>query len=214
MVPLPHRDLRHPWLRYQVEGYDEGIVHSYEDFLGPAPSYVHIRDHVRRLCHKMIACSISGRGQGAEKYLFRHAEGRKSGARLSEGHFIGCLAAHFGLASDEGLRAQGLERQQAAAVGAPRAAEDALTADEGAQAVPAPVQAPQPPPLELLRALLPSTPESPPVDQQCDRIKPGSKFSTIVREYDTKPNTLSKSRVEFRRESDFKSVKSKEKGLT
>ncbi|GJS24829.1 hypothetical protein Tco_0453461 [Tanacetum coccineum] len=30
MAPLPHRDLRHPWLRYQVEGYDEGIAHSYE----------------------------------------------------------------------------------------------------------------------------------------------------------------------------------------
>ncbi|GJZ95563.1 zf-CCHC domain-containing protein [Tanacetum coccineum] len=34
----------------------------------------------------------------------RHAEGRKSGARLSEGHFIGRLAMHFGLVSDEGLR--------------------------------------------------------------------------------------------------------------
>ncbi|GKA23145.1 zinc finger MYM-type protein 1-like protein [Tanacetum coccineum] len=38
------------------------------------------------------------------------------------------------------------ERQQAAPVGTPRAAEDAPVADEGAQAVPAPVQAPQPPP--------------------------------------------------------------------
>ncbi|GKA36654.1 hypothetical protein Tco_0723219 [Tanacetum coccineum] len=38
------------------------------------------------------------------QYLFRHAEGRKSRARLSEGHFIGCLAAHFGLVSDQGLR--------------------------------------------------------------------------------------------------------------
>ncbi|GJZ56413.1 hypothetical protein Tco_0611606 [Tanacetum coccineum] len=38
------------------------------------------------------------------QYLFRHAEGKKSGARLSGGHFIGRLAAHFGLASDEGLR--------------------------------------------------------------------------------------------------------------
>ncbi|GJT75515.1 hypothetical protein Tco_1042240 [Tanacetum coccineum] len=28
MAPLPHRDLRHPWLRYQVDGYDEGIVHN------------------------------------------------------------------------------------------------------------------------------------------------------------------------------------------
>ncbi|GKC52855.1 hypothetical protein Tco_1075600 [Tanacetum coccineum] len=38
------------------------------------------------------------------QYLFRHAEGKKSGARLSGGHFIGRLAAYFGLVSDEGLR--------------------------------------------------------------------------------------------------------------
>ncbi|GJX57875.1 hypothetical protein Tco_0287772 [Tanacetum coccineum] len=209
MAPLPHCDLRHPWLRYQTLGdrlsmvyvgddgealmsdTDMGLdvantlcfqlggarrrmnwrqfilglgLHSEEemtepgfgaywssskrvipdkgdlrdylkeisfdrDFLGPDPSYVYIRDHVRRLCHRMIACSISGRGQGAEKvtgvdlfylrtmdrgtanvlyllaqYLFHHAEERKSGARLSGGHFIGRLAAHFGLVSDQGLR--------------------------------------------------------------------------------------------------------------
>ncbi|GJR10901.1 hypothetical protein Tco_0793553 [Tanacetum coccineum] len=74
---------------------------------GPAPSYVLIRDPVRRLCHRMIAYSISGRRQAPEKvigvglfylrnmdqgtanvlhllaqYLFRHAKGRKSRARL------------------------------------------------------------------------------------------------------------------------------------
>ncbi|GKC13614.1 hypothetical protein Tco_1010396, partial [Tanacetum coccineum] len=38
------------------------------------------------------------------QYLFRHAEGRKSGARLSGGHFIGYLAMHFRLVSDKGLR--------------------------------------------------------------------------------------------------------------
>ncbi|GKB68232.1 hypothetical protein Tco_0929644 [Tanacetum coccineum] len=38
------------------------------------------------------------------QYLFRHAEGRKSGARLSGGHFIGHLAHHFGLVSDDRLR--------------------------------------------------------------------------------------------------------------
>ncbi|GJW31214.1 hypothetical protein Tco_0051246 [Tanacetum coccineum] len=38
------------------------------------------------------------------QYLFRHAEGRKSRARLLGGHFIGRLAMHFGLVSDEGLR--------------------------------------------------------------------------------------------------------------
>ncbi|GJT40735.1 hypothetical protein Tco_0940600 [Tanacetum coccineum] len=76
----------------------------------------------------MFAYSISSRGQAPEKvtdvdlfylcsmdrgttnvpsllaqYIFRHAEGRKSGARLSGGHFIGRLAMHFGLVSDEGF---------------------------------------------------------------------------------------------------------------
>ncbi|GKE55227.1 hypothetical protein Tco_1494412, partial [Tanacetum coccineum] len=111
--------LRDYWIEILFDG----------EFLGPAPSYVHIRDSVRRLCHRMIACSISGRGQEAEKvtgvdlfylrtidrgtanvsyllaqYLFHHAEGRKSRTRLSRGHFIGRLAAHFGLVGDQGLR--------------------------------------------------------------------------------------------------------------
>ncbi|GJY16143.1 hypothetical protein Tco_0386565 [Tanacetum coccineum] len=29
MAPLPHRDLRHPWIRYKVYGYDEGIIHRF-----------------------------------------------------------------------------------------------------------------------------------------------------------------------------------------
>ncbi|GJW52382.1 hypothetical protein Tco_0093733 [Tanacetum coccineum] len=46
------------------------------------------------------------------KYLFRHAKGRKSEARLSGGHFIGRLAMHFGLVTDEGLRGlQGVTRE-------------------------------------------------------------------------------------------------------
>ncbi|GJW08568.1 hypothetical protein Tco_1570991 [Tanacetum coccineum] len=102
---------------------------AYWDFLRGAPSYTYIRYSVRRLCHRLISYSISGRGHAPEKvtatdqfylrsmdrgaanilyplaqYLFRHAEGRKSGARLSGGHFIGRLAHHFGLVSDDGLR--------------------------------------------------------------------------------------------------------------
>ncbi|GKC43494.1 hypothetical protein Tco_1061216 [Tanacetum coccineum] len=38
------------------------------------------------------------------QYLFRHTEERKSGARLSGGHFIRRLAMNFGLVSDQGLR--------------------------------------------------------------------------------------------------------------
>ncbi|GJV07218.1 retrovirus-related pol polyprotein from transposon TNT 1-94 [Tanacetum coccineum] len=48
MAPLPHHDLRHPSLRYQVDGYDEGIVHSYEQRLktiwGRPVNRVHVLD--------------------------------------------------------------------------------------------------------------------------------------------------------------------------
>ncbi|GJX35966.1 hypothetical protein Tco_0247523 [Tanacetum coccineum] len=122
-------DLRDYWIE----------ISSNRDFLGPDPSYVLIRDLVRRLCHRMIAYSISGRG----RHLRRHAEGRKSEARLSGGHFIGRLAAHFGLVSDEELR--GLQRQQVATASAHEVDKASLVVDEGAQDVLAPAQAPPPP---------------------------------------------------------------------
>ncbi|GKG09881.1 hypothetical protein Tco_0338627, partial [Tanacetum coccineum] len=131
-------------------------ISSDRDFLRPAPSYVHIRDPVRRLCHRMIACSISGRGQGAEKvigvdlfylwtmdyetanvpyllaqYLFRFVQGRKSGVRLSGGHFIGLnICLRYG--DTWAWVALGPKRQQAAAAGAPAATKGACIADEGA----------------------------------------------------------------------------------
>ncbi|GJW58271.1 hypothetical protein Tco_0105002, partial [Tanacetum coccineum] len=164
MAPLPPRDQRHLWLRYQdlaermrmvytrddeqedeFEAYwlgseilvpNKGDLSDYwveissgRDFLRGAPSYTYIKDLVRRLCHRLISYCISGRGQAPEKvidtdlfylcsmdrwvanvtyllaqYLFRHAERRKSGARLSGGHFIRRIAHHFGLGSDDGLR--------------------------------------------------------------------------------------------------------------
>ncbi|GJX73654.1 hypothetical protein Tco_0312249, partial [Tanacetum coccineum] len=112
-------DLRDYWIE----------ISSDRDFWGFAPSYVLIRDPVRILFHRMIAYSIFGKGQAPEKvtgvdvfylrsmdrgttnvqhllarYLFRHAEGRKIRARFLGGHFIGYLAMHFGLVSDEGMR--------------------------------------------------------------------------------------------------------------
>ncbi|GKF19698.1 hypothetical protein Tco_0068336, partial [Tanacetum coccineum] len=33
MAPLPPRNQRHLWLRYQVEGYTKEIVHDFEDRL-------------------------------------------------------------------------------------------------------------------------------------------------------------------------------------
>ncbi|GJU49341.1 reverse transcriptase domain-containing protein [Tanacetum coccineum] len=48
MVPLPPRDQRHPWLRYQVEGYTEEIVHNFEQRLetifGRPVNRVHVLD--------------------------------------------------------------------------------------------------------------------------------------------------------------------------
>ncbi|GKE20029.1 hypothetical protein Tco_1431541 [Tanacetum coccineum] len=128
----------------------------------------------------MISCTIYGRGQAPKKvtdtdlsylkimdqgttnvpyllaqYLFTHAEGRKSGGRLSGKHFSGRLAAHFSLVSDEGLRvAPGPERQLAAA--AARALEDVEGAHnevEGDQAIMTPIHAPPPPPPALARTI-------------------------------------------------------------
>nr|GEW58248.1 hypothetical protein [Tanacetum cinerariifolium] len=129
VAPLPPRDQRQPWLRYQVEGYTKDIMHNFEQRLETifystyrtsdtemgldvvdtlyfqlgkarfrmtwrqfimalglhtakemakdgfqaywlrrlAPSYVYIRDPVRRLCHMMISCSICGSGQAPKK---------------------------------------------------------------------------------------------------------------------------------------------------
>nr|GEV04757.1 hypothetical protein [Tanacetum cinerariifolium] len=145
MAPLPPRDQRYLWLRYQVEAYTEEIVYDFErrlemifgrqemaedgfrsywlgservipdkgglsdywvkissgnKFLRGTPSYTHIRDPIQRMCHKLISYSISGFQVPATDlfYLYIMDQG------LSERHFIGRLAHHFGLVSDDELR--------------------------------------------------------------------------------------------------------------
>ncbi|GJV74348.1 hypothetical protein Tco_1494343 [Tanacetum coccineum] len=48
MAPLPPKDQRHPWLRYQVEGYTEDIMHTFEQRLetifGRLVNWVHVLD--------------------------------------------------------------------------------------------------------------------------------------------------------------------------
>ncbi|GJU25420.1 hypothetical protein Tco_1164041 [Tanacetum coccineum] len=172
------------------------------DFFTIVPSYTTIREPLRRLCHRLIAFMIYGRGQVPEKVtttelyylrsidegtvnipyllaqnLFRHVEGRKQGARMSGVHFVVRLAEHFGLITEESLRgltvvvrnltvidmdklarfrickrlgdtwawvAPGPERQQVAAAGVAQANQE--IPEEGVQADPTPVQAPQAPP--------------------------------------------------------------------
>ncbi|GJU50767.1 hypothetical protein Tco_1220322 [Tanacetum coccineum] len=147
---------------HTTEEMAEDGFRAYWKFLRGAPSYTYIIDLVQILCHRLILYNISGRGQTPEKviatdlfylrsmdrgvanisyllaqYLFRHAEGRKSDANLSGGHFIRRLAHHFGLVSDDGLRGlsvvayelplidMGPKRQPDAVAGAAGAAEDA-----------------------------------------------------------------------------------------
>ncbi|GJZ14723.1 hypothetical protein Tco_0550400 [Tanacetum coccineum] len=111
-----------------VEEMTEDGFRAYWDFLRCAPSYTYIRDPIRRLCHRLISYCISERG---------HTEGRKRGAKLSGGHFIRCLAHHFGLVSDDGLRGLSVATREISLID---------MVDEGAQVDPAPMQAPQPPP--------------------------------------------------------------------
>nr|GFA15978.1 hypothetical protein [Tanacetum cinerariifolium] len=42
-------------------------ISSAGDFLGTASSYTSIRDPILSLCHRLIACSITGRSQAPEK---------------------------------------------------------------------------------------------------------------------------------------------------
>nr|GEX08328.1 hypothetical protein [Tanacetum cinerariifolium] len=117
MAPLPPRDQRYPWLKYQVEGYTKDIMHKYEQTLE----------------------MIFGRKQAPEKVndvdLFYFRSMDRGNANVP----------HL-LAYDSWVWvAPRPERQPNAMADAPEAAEDATTVDEGAQADPAPVQAPQPP---------------------------------------------------------------------
>ncbi|GKA68285.1 hypothetical protein Tco_0768202 [Tanacetum coccineum] len=141
-------DLRAYWREISSEG----------DFLGTPPSYTLIRDPMLRLCHRIIACSIAGRSQAPEKVfevvLFRKEAGgddiRVIVRDLPVIDMAELVRLEICVELDDTWSwvAPGPERQQVAAFGAPKAAKDAPVADEGAQAVPAPVHAPQPPPPE------------------------------------------------------------------
>ncbi|GKE08680.1 hypothetical protein Tco_1412231 [Tanacetum coccineum] len=105
-------------------------ISSGKNFLRGAPSYTYIRGPVRRLMDREAANVPYLLAQ----YLFRHTEGRKSGAKLSGGHFIRLLSHHFGLVCDDGLRGLSVVTSEIPLI------------DMGEFADPAPIQAPQPPP--------------------------------------------------------------------
>ncbi|GKE07628.1 hypothetical protein Tco_1399646 [Tanacetum coccineum] len=100
------------------------------------------------LCHKLIACSIAEGSQAPEKVIVTdlfYLRGMDVGS-VNIAYLLARLYICEELDDIWAWVALGPERQQVAAVGAPKVAEDALVVDEGALAVLAPVQAPQPPP--------------------------------------------------------------------
>ncbi|GJW99518.1 hypothetical protein Tco_0183432 [Tanacetum coccineum] len=149
-MALPPRDQRHQYLRYEGLQYTNADIADFEarlakiyrrevhrvqieissarDFLGTTPSYTAIRDLILRLCHRLIACSIAGRSHTPEKIC---VEIDDTWDWVALGH----------------------ERQPNTAAGAPGVAQDAPAIDEGAQADPAPMQAPPPPPPAAARTM-------------------------------------------------------------
>ncbi|GJX29961.1 hypothetical protein Tco_0238040, partial [Tanacetum coccineum] len=150
-------DLSSYWSRITSDG----------DFSKMVPSYTSSRDPLRRLCHRLIAVSISVRGQAPEKvtdtdlfylrsmdkgtavnvpyllaqYLFRHAKGRKHGARMLDGHFVGHLAEHFGLVTEEGLQGLTMVVGELRVIDIDELVDEEIP-DEGVQVDPIPAQGP------------------------------------------------------------------------
>nr|GEX79751.1 hypothetical protein [Tanacetum cinerariifolium] len=81
--------------------------------------------------------------------MFRNAEGSKSGTRLSGRNFIGRLAHHFGLVSDDGLRGLSVLTHEIPLIDMGELVKLNIcreTGDDWAWAHSAPMQAPHPPP--------------------------------------------------------------------
>ncbi|GKF24838.1 hypothetical protein Tco_0080732, partial [Tanacetum coccineum] len=114
-------------------------ISSAGDFLSTVPSYTLIKEPLRRMCHRLVAFSIVGRGQTPEKVFFRG----KQGAKMS---VVYCMFRSV-LWSDHRVEPPDIdsgERQQDRAVA--RAAHiDPEVAQEGAPADPTPIQPQQMP---------------------------------------------------------------------
>ena len=109
---------------------DRGLLGDYWDRISSEGdsttttlSYTLMREPMRRLCHRLIAYSIIGRGQSPEKvttldlfllrsmdegpvvnipnflahYLHQIALGRDARSKMTGGHFVSRLARHFGV---------------------------------------------------------------------------------------------------------------------
>ncbi|GJS03406.1 hypothetical protein Tco_0319914 [Tanacetum coccineum] len=123
-------DLSDYWARISSDG----------DFLRVVPSYTSIRDPLRRLCDRLIAVSISGRGQAPKKvtatdlfYLRRLDEGNRQYHRP----FPCCVYVEIGRIWAFGFR-HTLVHRGIVATGLEQAAEYLDVAERGCTAIPSP----------------------------------------------------------------------------
>nr|GEW78045.1 hypothetical protein [Tanacetum cinerariifolium] len=153
MEPLPHHDLRHSWLKYQVDGYDEGIIHSYEQRLGTISgrpvNRVHMLDFVglkngmrytlgdRLSMEEMAELGFGAYWSGSERVIPNKGdlrdywmEGLRGLLVVIDLHKIARLNICSRFGDTWAWLAPRPERQQAAAAGASRAAKDASTANK------------------------------------------------------------------------------------
>ncbi|GKD24444.1 hypothetical protein Tco_1230658 [Tanacetum coccineum] len=129
------------WGKSARQIYNKGDLSAYwigissmGDILGIPPSYTLIRDPMVRLLHRFIAFSMARRSQAPEKVTVTNL--------FYLGMDVGSVNVLYLLARY--LRLFASRRKQGVMISG--AFEDALVADEGAPAIPAPVQAPQLPP--------------------------------------------------------------------
>nr|GEY39467.1 putative reverse transcriptase domain-containing protein [Tanacetum cinerariifolium] len=122
-----------------LSAFEKGVS-SERDFLSTASSYIVIRDPMLRLCHRLIACSIAGWSQAPEK-IFKEIFFKEEARGID---ILGTICEE--LVDTRAWVSLGPERQPDAAAGAAAGtlvvAEGSPDVDEGAQAVPAPIQHP------------------------------------------------------------------------
>nr|GEX59025.1 hypothetical protein [Tanacetum cinerariifolium] len=127
-----------------LSAYWIGISSAW-DFLGTSPSYTLIMDLILRLCHRLIACSIAERSQAPEKDRLLGLTVIAPTLPVIYMAELVRLQICKNIDDTWAWVAPGPERQQVSTTGTHEAVEDVPIVNEGAQAIPAPVQAPQPP---------------------------------------------------------------------
>nr|GEY30838.1 hypothetical protein [Tanacetum cinerariifolium] len=113
------------------------VISSAGDFLGTPPSYTLIKDPMLRLCHILISYSIVGRSQAPEKVIV-------TDLFYLRGMDVESVNVPYLLGRYLRLFASG--RKQGAMISGELPVIDMAELPEGAPAIPAPVQASQPPP--------------------------------------------------------------------